>query len=133
MKCSLLLVQEREAKIFAPVWEVAARAAADHPLPPRMSFVLHGKFDCKMRFNFNDLSCLIFSLYIFLLYPMSICFIRNRFHKLCLYFIFSCFAPKVPFDRNYFLICSPIQSSALQITATLLATAGENMSFPSKF
>jgi len=63
MKSSLLLVQEREAKIPAPVWEVAARAAAAPPLP-RMSVVLHGKFDSKMRFNFNDLLCIIFSFYI---------------------------------------------------------------------
>ncbi|RHN63384.1 hypothetical protein MtrunA17_Chr4g0057701 [Medicago truncatula] len=90
MKSSLLLVQEREAKIPAPVWEVAARAAAAPPLP-HMSVVLHGKFDSKM----------------------------------------SCFAPKVPSNRSYYLTCSPIiRSSALQITATLLATAGENMSFP---
>ncbi|RHN52511.1 hypothetical protein MtrunA17_Chr6g0481351 [Medicago truncatula] len=64
MKCSLLLVQEREAKIPAPVWEVAARAAVAPPLPPRLPAVLHGKFDCKTRFKFYVLSCIIFSIYI---------------------------------------------------------------------
>ncbi|CAK8532297.1 unnamed protein product [Lathyrus sativus] len=43
----------------------------------------------------------------------------------------SCFTPKVLSDMNYFLTCSPIvRSMALQTSATLLATAGENLSFP---
>lgn len=56
MKYFLLLVQEREVKIPAPVWEVAARAAAAPPVPPLLSVMLHGKFDCKMRLNFDALS-----------------------------------------------------------------------------
>ncbi|XP_058776596.1 uncharacterized protein LOC131650913 [Vicia villosa] len=96
MKYFLLLVQEREVKIPASVWEVAARAAAAPPLPPLLSVVLHGKFDCKMR-------------------------------------NFSCFTPKALSDMNYFLACPPIiQSLALQTSATLLATAEENLSFPSR-
>ncbi|KAI5445135.1 hypothetical protein KIW84_013404 [Lathyrus oleraceus] len=87
------MVQEREVKIPAPVWEVAARAAAAPPVPPLLSVMLHGKFDCKM----------------------------------------SCFTPEVLSDLNYFLTCFPIVRSALQTSATLLATAGENLSFPSKF
>jgi len=37
MKCSLLLVQETEAKIPAPVWEVPARADVALLLPPCLS------------------------------------------------------------------------------------------------
>ncbi|KAL5081285.1 hypothetical protein RYX36_009706 [Vicia faba] len=91
MKYFLLLGQEREVKIPAPVWEVAARAAAPPPLPPLLSGVLHGKFDCKM----------------------------------------SCFTPKVLSGMNHFLTCPPIvRSLAQQTSATLLATADENLSFP---
>ncbi|CAL5184889.1 unnamed protein product [Lathyrus oleraceus] len=42
----------------------------------------------------------------------------------------SCFTPEVLSDLNYFLTCFPIVRSALQTSATLLATAGENLSFP---
>jgi len=68
MKCFLPLVQEREAKVPALVWEAVARAAAAPPPPPPcLSAVLRGKFDCKTRFNINALSCIIsyiiFSIY----------------------------------------------------------------------
>jgi len=58
MKCFLPLVQERETKVPALVWEAVARAAAAPP-PPCLSAVLRGKFDCKTRFTFNALSCII--------------------------------------------------------------------------
>jgi hypothetical protein len=48
-----LPVQEREAKIPAPVLEAAACAAS---APTPLSVVLHGKSDCEKRFNFNTLS-----------------------------------------------------------------------------
>lgn len=91
MKCFLPLVQERETKVLALVWEAVARAAAAPP-PPCLSAVLRGKFDCKT----------------------------------------SCFTPKVTPDVNFIsLACSPIVSSpAVQISATLPATAGENLLFP---
>lgn len=93
MKCFLPLVQEREAKVPALVWEAVARAAAAAPPPPCLSAVLRGKFDCKT----------------------------------------SCFTPKVTPDVNFnALACPPIiPSPAVQISATLPATAGENnLSFP---
>jgi hypothetical protein len=66
MKCFLPLVQEREAKVPALVWEAVAPAAAPPP-PPCLSAVLRGKFECKTRFNFNalscNISCIIFSTY----------------------------------------------------------------------
>lgn len=52
MKYFLLLVQERGAKIPAPVLEVVALAA---PPPPYLSLVLLGMFDCESRFNFITL------------------------------------------------------------------------------
>jgi len=51
MKYFLLLVQERGAKIPAPVLEVVALAAP----PPYLSVVLLGMFDCESRFNFITL------------------------------------------------------------------------------
>ncbi|XP_073220375.1 eukaryotic peptide chain release factor subunit 1-3-like [Cicer arietinum] len=89
---------EREAKMLAPVWEVAARAAAaaaPPPLPPRPSAVLlHEKFDCEL----------------------------------------SCLSPNELSAVSYNLTCSHIvQSLALQISATLLATTGENLSYPCTF
>jgi len=48
MKYFLLLVQERGAKIPAPVLEVVALGAP----PPYLSVVLLGMFDCESRFNF---------------------------------------------------------------------------------
>lgn len=91
MKCFLPLVQEREAKVPALVWEAVAPAAAPPP-PPCLSAVLRGKFECKT----------------------------------------SCFTPKVMTDVNFnSLACSPdVPSPAVQISATLPATAGENLSFP---
>lgn len=53
-----------------------------------------------------------------------------------LVFIFSCFTPKVTSDVNFnALACAPIiPSPAVQISATLPATVGENnLSFPGKF
>lgn len=93
MKCFLPLVQEREAKVPALVWEAVARAAAAPPPPPPcLPVVLREMFDCKT----------------------------------------SCFTPKVTPDVNFNdLACSPIiPYPAVQISATLPATAGENLSFP---
>jgi hypothetical protein len=50
-----LPVQEREAKIPAPVLEAAAWDASAPPPLTRLSVVLHGKSDCEKRFNFNTL------------------------------------------------------------------------------
>lgn len=90
MKCFLPLVQEREAKVPALVWEAVARAAA--PPPPCLSAVLRGKLECKT----------------------------------------SCFTPKATPDVNFnSFACSPnVPSPAVQISATLPATPGENLSFP---
>jgi hypothetical protein len=46
-----LPVQEREAKIPAPVLEAAAWAASAPPPLTPLSVVLHGKSDCEKRFN----------------------------------------------------------------------------------
>ena len=48
MKCFLPLVQERGAKIPAPVWELVAPAP---PPPPCVSMVLHRMFHCESRYS----------------------------------------------------------------------------------
>lgn len=66
MKSFPLLVQERKVKVPAPVWEaVAHTAVAPPPLPPRLSVVLPGKFDCESRFSF---AALLPALHVFLFY-----------------------------------------------------------------
>lgn len=134
MKCFLPLVQEREAKIPALVWEAVARAAAaPPPLPPCLSVVLRGKSDRETRFNYNALSCIIFSIYFSIIPCQFVLSERSSINFVGI--IFSCFTPKVPSDMNFnALTCSTIdQSPALQISATLPATAGENLSFPGEF
>jgi len=87
-----------------------------------------------MRFNFYALSCIIFHIYISIM-PDVYLFCKKYVSKILFVFIFSCFAPKVPPDVNFnALTCSPnVPSPAIEISASSLAIADENLSLPSKF